>query len=74
MQFSATYQCVIATDGEASFAVFLYDDPQVIVDATAGSVMNHAGFSAGIVAEFFPSVNTELDQLQSMYAFRIDGE
>ena len=68
-----SYQTVLSTDGTASFAAFIYDDPTAVA-AITGSVQ--IGFDAGdgIRASVVYNQGLNATSLEQVNLFRIDGK
>ncbi len=67
-----TYQTVLSTDGNASFAMFVYDDPGNVV--SIGSNWQ-VGFDAGDEIRGVIVQNGEIEgDLEEVNIFRIDGK
>ena len=66
---------MLATDGEVSFAVFLYDDPDILVNITS-SVNALVGFDAGDQSRSATIMSNRQRNyiLESTNVFRIDGK
>ena len=71
--FQITYQTVLSTDGSASFAAFIYDDPTAVA-AIPGNIQ--VGFDAGdrIRSSVIFGRGLNVSILEDVNIFRIDGE
>lgn len=69
------FQLVIATDGDSSFAAFLYSDYDLRIlqfaDAPEFAPEFHIGFNAGDRRKW---ANIMVDSLETVNIFRIDGK
>ena len=65
---------MLATDGEVSFAAFLYDDPNKLLNITS-SVNGLVGFDAGDRSRSSTIMNNRQRNyiLETTNVFRIDG-
>lgn len=61
-----SFQVILSTDGKASFAIFLYEDPSVISTLPAVQI----GFNAGDREHM---ANIPINSTQETNVYRIDG-
>lgn len=69
-----TFQVVLSTDGDASFAALIYEDPSDVINFP---ITHQVGFNAGDNSRAINILEKESDtpiiDLQRVNVFRIDG-
>ena len=72
--FQLTFQAVLATDGEASFAIFMYEDLQIVRNISSQE-RGRVGFDAGDQTRSSTVLyGVEELPLSHVNIFRIDGK
>ena len=64
-------QAILATDGEASFAIFRYENPRILDELMITLPRDLLGFSPGRGRNIS---STDFTNLESLNIFRVDGK
>ena len=64
-------QAILATDGSVSFAIFLYENPNVFIEMMLSLPEDLIGFNPGRRRDIRSTTITDLERV---HIFRIDGK
>ncbi len=67
----STFQLILATDGNASFAIFHFEYPEILSDLNITLPQDVMGFSTGVNRTNIST--TSFTDLEELSVFRIDG-